>query len=142
VPNAPYYIVIARRKQVLLTLLNACVIVNNKDIYPLSGSKRVIIPVEKDHPSIVVTDGFHITRPLELVYDRPGYFNFEVTCIIDDLALLGGALILAIFYLLGFVTGFLALKVLSFVPVICFLIIYYLKPEKFLRIRRAEKKLM
>lgn len=140
--GARYYIIIALKKQVLLRLLNTRVIINNKEIYPLSGTKPVVIPVEKDHPSIVVTDGFHITRPLELVYDRPGYFNFEVTCMVDDLALLGGALLLAIFYLLGLFTGFLLLKLLSFLPVIFLLFFYYIKRKNFLKITRAKRKLI
>lgn len=116
--------------------------INNKEIYPLSDTRPVVIPVEKDHPSIVITDGFHITRPLELVYDQPGYFNFEVACIVDDLALLGGSLLLVLFYLLGLVTGFLLLKLLSFLPVICFLIFYYIKRKDFLKIRKAGRRSM
>ena len=126
----------------MLNFLNTQVIINNKEIYPLSDTKPVVIPVEKDHPNIVITDGFHITRPLELVYDQPGYFNFEVTCIVDDLALLGGSLLLAIFYLLGLFTGFLILKLLSFLPIICFLFFYYINRKNFLKITRAKRKLI
>lgn len=138
--DARYYIIIALKKQVLLRLLNTRVIINNKEIYPLSDTRPVVIPVEKDHPSIVVTDGFHITRPLELVYDQPGYFNFEVACIVDDLALLGGSLLLVLFYLLGLFTGFLLLKMMSFLPVVCFLIFYYIKRKDFLKIRKAGRR--
>ena len=82
--------------------------------------KPSLFLLKKINPNIVITDGFHITKPLELVYDQPGYFNFEVTCIVDDLALLGGSFLLTIFYLLGLFTGFLILKLLSFLPVIFF----------------------
>ena len=109
----------------MLRFLNTRVIVNNKEIYPLLNEQPVVIPVEKDHPEIVVTDGFHFTKPLELVYDQPGYFNFELTCIVDDLKLLGGSFLLVILYLLGLFTGFLILKMLSFLPVIFFLFYYY-----------------
>lgn len=124
----------------MLRFLKLRAIINNKDIYPLLNRKRIIIPVEKSNFSIVITDGFHITRPLLLSYDQPGYFNFEVTCIVDDLALLGGAFILIVFYLLGLLTGFLILKLLSFLPVICFLFFYYIKRKDFLRLKRAYGK--
>ena len=113
-PDASYYIIIARKNQVLLSFLNIRVIVNNKEIYPLLTTQPVIIPVEKDQLSIVITDGFHFTRPLRLTYDQPGYFNFEVTCIVEDLQLPGGSLLLVICFLLALFTGFLVLKILSF----------------------------
>ncbi|MGZ8557218.1 MAG: hypothetical protein ACXWWC_02740 [Chitinophagaceae bacterium] len=106
----------------MFRFLSTRVIVNSMEIYPLLNEQPVLIPVEKDHPKIVVTDGFHFTKPLELVYDQPGYFNFELTCIVDDLKLLGGSFLLVILYLLGSFTGFLVLKLLSFLPVFFFLV--------------------
>lgn len=123
----------------MLRFLNTRVIVNNKEIYPLLNEQPVVIPVEKDHPEIVVTDGFHFTKPLELVYDQPGYFNFELTCIVDDLKLLGGSFLLLILYLLGLFTGFLILKMLSFLPVIFFLFYYYFNKKKFLILQKGRK---
>lgn len=123
----------------MLRFLNTRVIVNNKEIYPLLNEQPVVIPVEKDHPEIVVTDGFHFTKPLELVYDQPGYFNFELTCIVDDLKLLGGSFLLVILYLLGLFTGFLILKMLSFLPVIFFLFYYYFNKKNFLILQKGRK---
>ncbi len=123
----------------MLRFLNTRVIVNNKEIYPLLNEQPVVIPVEKDHPEIVVTDGFHFTKPLELVYDQPGYFNFELTCIVDDLKLLGGSFLLLILYLLGLFTGFLILKMLSFLPVIFFLFYYYFNKKNFLILQKGRK---
>ena len=123
----------------MLRFLNTRVIVNNKEIYPLLNEQPVVIPVEKDHPEIVVTDGFHFTKPLELVYDQPGYFNFELTCIVDDLKLLGGSFLLVTLYLLGLFTGFLILKMLSFLPVIFFLFYYYFNKKNFLILQKGRK---
>ena len=122
----------------MLRFLKLRAIIDNKDIYPLLNRKRIIIPVEKNNFSMVITDGFHITRSLQLSYDQPGYFNFEVTCIVDDLALLGGTLVLTIFYLLGLFTGFLILKLLSFLPVIGLLFFYYIKRKNFLKLRKQK----
>ena len=140
-PDASYYIIIARKNQVLLSFLNIRVIVNNKEIYPLLTTQPVIIPVEKDQLSIVITDGFHFTRPLRLTYDQPGYFNFEVTCIVEDLQLPGGSLLLVICFLLALFTGFLVLKILSFLPIIWFLFFYYVNRKDFLQIKKAGKRI-
>ena len=124
----------------MLGFLNIRVIVNNKKIYPLLTTDPVIILVDKDHLNIVITDGFHFTKPLELVYDQPGYFNFEVTCVLDDLHLLGGSFLLLVLYLLGFFTGLFILKLLSFLPVIWFLYFYYINRKNFLQIKKSSKR--
>jgi hypothetical protein len=134
---APYYIIITRKKQVLLNFLEVRVVVNNSEIYPLLNSEPVVIPLEKDRPKIVVTDGFHFTRPLELTFKQPSYYNFDVVCAIDDLQLLAALLILAIFFMLGFLTGFLLLKLLSFTPILWVLFYYYLNRKNFIRIVKA-----
>ena len=138
-PKAPYYIIITRKNQVLLSFLDIRVVVNNKEIYPLQTTEPVVIPLEKDNPRIVITDGFHFTKPLELNFKRPAYFNFDVVCAIDDLQLLAGSLILAILYMLGFLTGFFLLKLLSFTPIVWVLIYYYFNRKNFIRIVKAGK---
>jgi hypothetical protein len=133
-PQTPYYIIISLKSQVLLNFLKIRVVVNKKEIFPLINDKPVIIPIEQDNPRIVATDGFHFTRPLELKYNGPGYYKFKVDCIIDDLQLLGAAFLLILFYLAGFFTGILALKILSFVPIVWMLFFYYINRKKFIRI--------
>jgi hypothetical protein len=135
----PYYIIIARKNQVLLSFLKIRVIVNNRDIYPLPDSEPVLIPVEKDRPKIVVTDGFHFTKPLQLVFKEPAYFNFNVVCAINDFQLAVAGSMLVIFYLLGFWTNFLPFKVLSFAPILWFLICYYFNRKDFIRIVKADR---
>ena len=132
--TAPYYIVVTRANEVLLNFFNVRVIVNNKDIYPLLNDKPIVIPVELNSPSIVATDGFHYTKPLKLTYKEPSFYRFKVTCAIDNLQLLGGSFLLILFYLLGFATGFLLLKMLSFIPIVWFLVLYYLKRKEFIKI--------
>jgi hypothetical protein len=136
--RAPYYIIINRKNQVLLSFLKIRVVVNNQEIYPLPNTAPVIIPLEKDHPKIVVTDGFHFTRPVELVFKQPSYFNFDVVCAIDDLQLLAGSLLLVIFYLLGFFTGLFVLKLISFMPIAWFLFYYYVRRRDFIRLVKAQ----
>jgi hypothetical protein len=126
--------VIRRTNQVLLSFLKIRVIVNNTDIYPLQNDQPVVIPVDINYPRIVVTDGFHFTKPLELVYEEPSYYRFDVSCAINDLQLLAGGFFLVLFYLLGFLTGFFILKLISFVPIVLFLFFYYINRKEFIRI--------
>jgi hypothetical protein len=136
---APYYIIITRKNQVLLSFLKIRVVVNNHDIYPLLDTEPVVISVESDCPKIVVTDGFHFTKPIELNFKEPAYFNFNVVCAIDDMQLLSASLMLVVFYLLGLFTGFAPFKILSFVPILWFLVSYYINRKEFIRLRQADK---
>ena len=120
----------------LLSILNIRVIVNNKEIYPLNNTEPVIIEIKDNHPRVVVTDGYHFTKPIDLTYKQPSYYHFKVVCAIDDMQLLGNFFILALFYLLGFLTGVFILKLLSFVPILYLLFAYYLDRNSFLQIRQ------
>ncbi len=140
-PGAAYYIIIKRKKQLMLSLLSPRVIVNNNEIYPLLSSKPILILSDKNHLTIVMTDGFHFTKPVELQFDQPGYYNLGVTCILDDLHLLGGLFVLAVLFILGFYTGSLLIRVLSFFPVAWFLGFYYFNRKNFLKFQKGERPL-
>jgi hypothetical protein len=122
----------------LLSILNVRVIVNNKEIYPLTNEDPVVIEVYDKHPRIVVTDGFHFTKPIDLNYKQPSYYHFKVVCSIDDMQLLGSIIVLSVFYLLGFFTGNLILKLLSFLPIFYLLFAYYIDRKSFIQIKQDK----
>ena len=123
----------------MLSFLKLRVVVNNREIYPLLDGEPVVIPVEKDCPKIVITDGFHFTKPVELVFKEPSYFNFNVVCAIDDLHLFTAFGFLVLLYLLGFLTGVFIIKALSFLPILWLLFHYYLNRKQFIRIQQAGR---
>jgi len=126
--------VITRKNQALLSFLSIRAIVNGTDIYPLPDSKPVVVTVNENNPSIVITDGFHFTKPVELVFHHLNTYYFKVVCIIDDMQLLAGSLLLVVLYLLGFFTGVLILKLISFLPILYFLFLYYINRKDFIQI--------
>jgi len=104
----------------------------------LTSDDPVVIEVHDNHPRIVVTDGFHFTKPIELVYKQPSYYHFKVVCSIDDIQLLGNFFVLVVFYLLGFLTGVLVLKLLSFLPIVYLLFAYYIDRNSFIQIKQDK----
>jgi hypothetical protein len=122
----------------LLSILNVRVIVNNKEIYPLTNEDPVVIEVYDKHPRIVVTDGFHFTKPIDLNYKQPSYYHFKVVCSIDDMQLLGSIIVLIVLYLLGFFTGNLILKLFSFLPIFYLLFAYYIDRKSFIQIKQDK----
>jgi hypothetical protein len=100
----------------------------------LPDSKPVVIPVQENNPRIIITDGYHFTTPLKLVYKDLHIYCFNVACAISDRQLLAGFILLAVLYLSGFYTGLLILKVFSFLPIIYLLMFYYLNRREFIRL--------
>lgn len=94
-----------------------------------------MIAVEKNNPKIVVTDGYHFTTSLELVYHHLHVYYFKIICAIDDTQLLAGCGLLVFFYLVGFVTGIFILKLLSLFPILYFLFLYYINRKDFIQIQ-------
>ncbi len=123
-----------RKNQVLLSFLKIRAIVNGNQIYPLLNTKPVVISVDKNNPRVVVTDGYHFTKPLKLVYKDMDIYCFKVSCAISDIQLLWGFLFLCVFYLSGLYTGLLVFKVFSFIPPVYLLFFYYLNREAFIRL--------
>lgn len=109
-------------------------VVNGKEIYPLPDTRPVKITVAENNPKVVVTDGFHFTKPLELVYHHLNTYYFKVICVIGDLQLLAGIFLLIVLYLLGFATNIFILKLISFLPIVYFLFFYYINRKEFIQI--------
>lgn len=118
----------------LLSFLKIRAIVNGREIYSLQNSRPVVIPVSENNPKIVITDGYHITKPLKLVYKDLHTYCFKVSCAINDIQLLIGFFLLAGMYLGGIYTGMLILKVFSFFPLIYLLTFYYLNRKDFIKL--------
>ena len=125
---------VTRKNQLLLRFLRIRVIVNGRDIYPLRADEPVYIQVEENNPTLVISDGYHFTRPVELVYHHLHTYYFKVVCVIGDVQLLAAFLLVGVLYLAGFYTGFLVLQLLSFAPILYFLFFYYINRREFLQI--------
>lgn len=123
-----------RKNQLLLSFLKIRAVVNGRQIYPLPDSRPVLIGVEENNPRIVITDGYHITKPLKLVYRDVHTYCFQVACAVSDKELAIGFALLAILYLGGLYSGLLILKVFSFLPLVYLLMFYYLNRRDFLKL--------
>ena len=111
--------------------------VNGAFIYPITTNKPVIIDIPSNPSRVVVTDGYHITKPLELVYTHTRTYYFKVVCAIENDQLLVGFILILLIYTMGETSGMLFLKILSLGPLIYFLFLYYIKRKEFIQIRPA-----
>jgi hypothetical protein len=111
------------------------VVINGHFIYALVKNKPVVIDMPTNPCKVVVTDGFHITTPVELTYSPKHTRFFTIVCVIEDAQLLFGFAIVAILYAMGTTSGIIFFQLLSIVPVLYFLFLYYINRKKFIQIR-------
>jgi len=110
-------------------------IVNGTYIYSLVKNKPVVVSMPTNPSKIVVTDGFHITKPLEVAYSHRHTYYFQIVCGIENDQLLVGGIIGFLLYMMGMTSGIVLLQLLSAAPILYFLFLYYVKRKEFIQIR-------
>lgn len=113
------------------------VIVDGMTIYPLERGKPIAVSLKAARPRVVVTDGYHYTKPLELALQNLHIHYYKVVCIIEDDQLIFGLILLLLFYTAGLTSDIVFLKILSFVPLLYFLVLYYRNRASFLQLKPA-----
>jgi hypothetical protein len=112
-------------------------VVNGHYIYSLVKNRPVVIEMPTNPARLVVTDGFHITKPIELTYSTKHTRFFKIVCVIEDDQLLVGFIIIALLYAMGATSGMVLLQLLSMLPVFYFLFLYYINRKEFIQLRPA-----
>ena len=104
-------------------------------ICPLEKDQNIIIPAHSSHSKIVATDGYHYTNPIDVDHKDKRIRFIKVGCAIDDNLLITGLVIHVLFYLVGSTSGIAFLTLLSVVPILYFLYLYYIKKEQFIKVQ-------
>lgn len=129
-----YQIVLQRQNQVLLSFLKVRAVVNGREIYPLANNRPVVVKVTQNNPRIVITDGYHISKPAKISFTDADICCFKVECAINDTQFYAVFAVMAIAYLLGMFTGFILLKAIAFLPIAYLLAFYYMNRKDFFRL--------
>ena len=124
-----------QKNHILLRFLRLRLIVNGTYIYSLVKNKPIIVTIPTSPSRIVVTDGYHITRPFEVTYSQSRTYYFQIVCGIQNDQLLVGAIIGGLVYAMGTTSGMILLQILSVAPILYFLFLYYINRKEFIQIR-------
>jgi hypothetical protein len=119
----------------LLRFLKLRLIVNGTVIYSLVNEKPIVIAMPTNPSRIVVTDGYHITKPMDISYSLKKTYYFKIVCGIENDQLVVGLILSAIVYTMGLTSGIIFLQLLSITPILFFLFLYYIKRKEFIQIR-------
>lgn len=103
-------------------------------IYPLIRNKPIKITIPTNPSRVVVTDGFHITKPVNVGFTKDHTHYYKVVCAIEDDQLLVGLVIMILLYAMGTTSGMIFLQILSLAPIVYFLFLYYVNRKEFIRI--------
>lgn len=131
--------VITRKSSLLLNLYKVRVVVDGSKIYQLEKDCSIEIGSSNSSSRIVVTNGFHHSACFEVKYNQRHVCYFHVGCALDDNLLAAGGLLLILLYVAGLTSGILLLKVISFMPILYFLYVYYFNRKEFIQIRLTAK---
>ena len=86
----------------------------------------------------MASDGYHVTKPVEVVFYPKHTYYYRVVCLVDDNKLAAGAVVLVLFYLVGLTSDILVLKIASFLPLVYFLYFYYVNRRQFIQIQPVQ----
>lgn len=119
----------------MLWFLKLKIVVNGSCIYLLAKNKPVMITLPHNPCNIVITDGYHITRPVSITCSHRQNYHYKVACSIENEQLIVGALIVFLIYMAGLTSGAVWLQFASILPVFYFLYLYYINRREFIKIR-------
>lgn len=106
-------------------------------IYSLMQNRPVVINLQTAPSKLVVTDGFHITAPVQVTYSSKRTHYFAIVCIVENDVLVGGAIAMVMLFFMGLSSGFIFLQMLSISPIFYLLFLYYIRRKEFIQIRPA-----
>ncbi len=109
---------ISRESSLLLNFLNLRVIINGKSIYQLEKKGSVAIGLKENRPNIVVTDGFHYTRPVMLTFKQLNVYYLQVVCAVSNDQIIAGILCMLLGGSVGMISGILVMKLIAFLPIL------------------------
>lgn len=126
-----------QKNQVLLHFLKLRLVVNGIHIYNLRKGKPVVVTMPTNPARIVVTDGFHVTAPIQITYTPQRSHNFVIACAVENDGLIGGGIFTTLLFSMGLSSGYFLLFFFSIIPILYLLFLYYIKRRDFIRIRRT-----
>lgn len=114
------------------------VVLNGTTLYQLEPGKTLVIPLERNDARLVITDGFHISRPAKLHFTDADMAFFHVGCSLPDRVLVAGALVSVLFFALGGVTAQLVFKVFGALPPVYAILSFFLDRQGFIRLEPLQ----
>ena len=123
----------------MLRLLKIRAIVNRSEIYELNEATPLVIPCNDRITTVVIGNGFHFSRTLEVNKQFQGTFFYQVDCIIDDVNLVYLTCLTIILFGMFLLTHMRGFMLVANFPVIYMLYVFYFQRKGFILITAVGK---
>ena len=111
--------------------MKARIIINGKDIYQLEKRTPAVIDIYENTCTVTITDGFHHSKVFYVKFDDRKHMRLKISSILDNGRLVFILLITTILFLMAFLNELFWVKIISFVPVLLALYLYYVRRKSF-----------
>ena len=123
----------------MLRLLKIRAIVNKLEIYELKEATPLLIPCNDPITAVVVGNGFHFSRTLEVNNQFQGTFFYQVDCMIDDVNLVYLTCLTVILFGMYLLTDMRGFMLIANFPVLYMLYVFYFQRKGFILITAVGK---
>lgn len=120
-----------RQKHILLRVLKLRAIVNSNKIIELPEMVPVIIASNTPTTKLVIGNGFHFSKELEVASIPGNNFFYEINCIIDDIRLFYLIFLSLLFFLIFIITNLMVFMVIANLPVLYLCYVFYFLRKNF-----------
>lgn len=123
-----------------MRLLPVRVVVNDRDIYPLKEKQPVAITVSSNPVKIMVTNGFHYSKPVLLNTYMQDKYALQADCLLDDLRLGYGFFLMLLLFGMYWITSMRIFQIAANLPILYMLYLVYFRKKDFLFLGQYVKE--
>lgn len=123
-----------------MRLLPVRVVVNDRDIYPLKEKQPATITVRTNPVKIVITNGFHASKPLLLNTYVQHKYALQADCLLDNIRLGYGFFLVFLLFGMYWITSMRVFQIAANLPVLYMLYLVYFRRKDFLFIQHYVKE--
>lgn len=123
-----------------MRLLPVRVVVNDRDIYPLKEKQPVAISVSSNPVKIMVTNGFHYSKPVLLNTYQQDKYALQADCLLDDLRLGYGFFLMFLLFGMYWITSMRIFQIAANLPILYMLYLVYFRKKDFLFLGQYVKE--
>lgn len=129
-----------RKRRFIMRLLPVRVVVNDRDIYPLKEKQPVAITVSSNPVKIMVTNGFHYSKPVLLNTYMQDKYALQADCLLDDLRLGYGFFLMLLLFGMYWITSMRIFQIAANLPILYMLYLVYFRKKDFLFLGQYVKE--
>jgi hypothetical protein len=131
---------IIRQRHWLLRLMGMRAVVNNHHLYELAEAAPVAIPFADAAVTLMVTNGFHASEPLQLTFEPGSTYFFQVNALVNNTGLAFILLASLAFFALYVLNGSGLLLIAANLPILALVWIFFLQPKRAILLKPWQPK--